>query len=520
MEDTTPLICDQYSNSIEQVTVNFDQVTPFVSLDEMIEQSLEANFGCAQFVQAVLVSLLMIFDAQQAFLAVYTDAEPTWHCTDNVACNSSSNICSLSKTSWAWDGTAYNTIISYWSLECASSIITGLPSSCFFAGCLLGGFVLSIHGDSSLGRKKLLFLSCFGMSIAALATIFSTNIWVYSSLRFVTGVFRASIITTVLVLLMEMVGKKWRAHIGIISFCCFNIGTLSLPAMAYLNRNSSWKNLYVLISTPAILYCIVAYFFVSESPRWLFMHGHEIEAIAALKRLTSVNNHERLNLCLANNMPSNREFVSPYKSDLCSLFKDFFKRKWPLKRLLGIMTLAFGIGLVYYGMLLGVGNLGFDIYLSLTFNALLEIPAYFLTFFLIEKCDRTSSMLAFSIVSGTCSIISGVIGDGRKLLQIGFELASFFSICVAFNVVLIYATELFPTCVRNSATSMVRQATIFGAVLSPIVISAGRQNDDQLVCYGVFGLVILFCGLFAICLPETRGVTLCDTLDEQYCMQG
>ncbi|KAH7557881.1 hypothetical protein JRO89_XS11G0233500 [Xanthoceras sorbifolium] len=426
MEDTTPLICDQYSNSIEQVTVNFDQVTPFVSLDEMIEQSLEANFGCAQFVQAVLVSLLMVFDAQQAFLAVYTDAEPTWHCTDNVACNSSSNIC--------------------------------LPSSCFFAGCLLGGFVLSIYGDSSLGRKKLLFLSCFG--------------------------------------------------------------TLSLPAMAYLNRNSSWKNLYVLISTPAILYCIVAYFFVSESPRWLFMHGHEIEAIAALKRLASVNNQERLNLCLANNMPSNREFVSPYKSDLCSLFKDFFKRKWPLKRLLGIMTLAFGIGLVYYGMLLGVGNLGFDIYLSLTFNALLEIPAYFLTFFLIEKCDRTSSMLAFSIVSGTCSIISGVIGDGRKLLQIGFELASFFSICVAFNVVLIYATELFPTCVRNSATSMVRQATIFGAVLSPIVISAGRQNDDQLVCYGVFGLVILCCGLFAICLPETRGVTLCDTLDEQYCMQG
>ncbi|KAL5811537.1 hypothetical protein ACOSQ4_028105 [Xanthoceras sorbifolium] len=81
MEDTTPLICDQYSNSIEQVTVNFEQVTPFVSLDEMIEQSLEANFGCAQFVQAVLVSLLMVFDAQQAFLAVYTTTMQSQHGT-------------------------------------------------------------------------------------------------------------------------------------------------------------------------------------------------------------------------------------------------------------------------------------------------------------------------------------------------------------------------------------------------------------------------------------------------------
>ncbi|WRX29013.1 Major facilitator [Theobroma cacao] len=241
--------------------MRLNQQTFHESLDEMIEQSL-GGFGHVQLIQAILVSLPLLFDAQQTFISVFTYAVPTWHCTDDTTCSSNLDICSLSRSSWSWDGPSDRTIASEWSLECASSIITGLPSSSFFMGCLLGGFAFSTLGDSCLGRKKLLFFSCLAMSISTSATVLSANIRMYSLLRFVCGFFHSSIMTTALVLLMEMVGKRWRGQ----------------------------------------------------------------------EELTN-------------------------KLDMYASMKELVMEKMALRRLLAAMALGFGVGMVYYGMLLGVGNL-------------------------------------------------------------------------------------------------------------------------------------------------------------------
>ena len=149
--------------------------------------------------------------------------------------------------------------------------MTGLPASSFFIGSLIGGFTLAMLGDIFLGRKNLLFLSCLIMSIASLLTAFSINIWMYSLLRLVSGIGRASIMTCCLILLTERVGKRWRGQIGSATFCSYTVGVLSSPALAYMNRGSSWRILYLYASIPAIFYCIITYFPVYESHRWLFM---------------------------------------------------------------------------------------------------------------------------------------------------------------------------------------------------------------------------------------------------------
>ncbi|KAJ0100498.1 hypothetical protein Patl1_19792 [Pistacia atlantica] len=144
------------------------------------------------------------------------------------------------------------------------------------------------------------------------------------------------------------------------------------------------------------------------------------------------------------------------------------------------MIASLGIGMVYYGMPLGLGNLAFNLYLSVALNALSELPAS------LEKLQT---------------------------LQLWLELVSFFSACTAFNIFLIYTTELFPTCVRNSAVSLVRQALVLGGVFSPVVVAAGRRN--AIVSYGIFALSIGLCGLFVVGLPETRGKTISDTMEEE-----
>ncbi|BAU03328.1 hypothetical protein VIGAN_UM078000 [Vigna angularis var. angularis] len=73
--------------------------------------------------------------------------------------------------------------------------------------------------------------------------------------------------------------------------------------------------------------------------------------------------------------------------------------------------------------------------------------------------------------------------------------------------------ELFPTCVRNTAASVARQAVVFGCMFSPFLISAGRKN--KVFSYGVFGVVIISSTLTLLGLPETRGMPLSDTMDQQ-----
>ena len=508
MADSTPLLSQPNSPESQSTTPPLEKHRP--SLDSTIERCI-GEFGWPQFSQTLLVSLAWLFDAQQTFISVFTDAYPTWHCTTHQnGCNSASNICYLPKNSWAWDWPSYTSIISEWNLQCSSSIITGLPASSFFMGCVVGGLVLATLADSSLGRKNMLFLSCLTMSLSSLLTVFSTNIWAYSALRLVCGFGRATIGTCALVLTIELVGKRWRGQVGVIGFFFFTIGFLSLPAIAYWNKGSSWRSLYLWTSIPGILYSMLVHFFVCESPRWLFVHGRKEEAVAILKSIAPPSHSGGSTLSFSG---VSFEQETWHNGNFYSAITILVQKKWAFKRLSPVMVIAFGIGMVYYGMPLGLGNLPFNLYLSVTFNALSEIPSSLFTILLIGKLNRKFSVLAFTTISGIFSIMCALKGKEWARLQIGFELVSFFSACFAFSILLIFTIELFPTSVRNSATSLVRQALVLGGVFSPMLVAAERRNGIS--SYAVFGLVIGCCGLFAVCLPETRGRALCDTMDEE-----
>ncbi|KAK8545821.1 hypothetical protein V6N13_067084 [Hibiscus sabdariffa] len=496
MADSIPLL-SHWDNPAEPIP-------PPRSLNETIERCIQDS-GWFQIFQAILVSLAWFFDSQQIFISVFTDAEPSWHCTDDSVCNNFSNVCQIPKNSWSWDWPPHASIISEWSLECSTSFITGFPASSFFIGCLVGGLGLATLADSTLGRKNMLLFSCLMMSLSSIVTVFSPNIWIYSALRFLNGFGRATVGTCALVLSTELVGKRWRGQAGVIGFFCFTLGFLSLPVMAYVNRGSSWRILYLWISVPTIVYCILVHFFVHESPRWLFVKGRKEEAVTTLKSMAQCD----LTMSFSNVLIEQESGNENIYSSIWILMN----KRWAARRLSALMVTAFGIGMVYYGMPLALGNLSVNLYIGVTLNALFELPASLITFFLIGKINRKDSLLGFTILSGICSVLCVVMGRIWPSLQIAMELISFFNTCGAFNMSMIYTLELFPTSVRNSALSMVRQALVLGGAFSPMLVAAGRKNN--LISFGVFGIAIGFCGLPLIGLPETSGGTICDTMDEE-----
>ncbi|KAL0009513.1 hypothetical protein SO802_011015 [Lithocarpus litseifolius] len=228
---------------------------------------------------------------------------------------------------------------------CATSFITALPASIFLIGNLIGGFILATLADSCLGRKNLLHLLCLIMSFASLITAFSTNVWMYSSLRLVSGFGCASILTCSLVLLTERVGKQWRVQIGTTTLFSFPLGLLGLPAIAFLSRGSSWRIIYIWTSIPSILYCIIAYFFVYESSRWLFKQGRDKEAIAVLKSISSIKGRSLDSYLASIHHRQGILKVNPGK------LMDLSKRRWALQWILVPVVLGYGIGVAFFGML-------------------------------------------------------------------------------------------------------------------------------------------------------------------------
>jgi len=163
-------------------------------------------------------------------------------------------------------------------------------------------------------------------------------------------------------------------------------------------------------------------------------------------------------------------------------------------------------------MPLAVGNLGFNIYLAVVFNASMEIPSCVATYFL-ENYRRKPSILVFSILGGICCVMCVVVENRAPAAKVVLAMVAFFGACTAYNFFLIYIIELFPTSVRNTTTSLVRQAIVFGCIFCPFLISAGRKSN--IFSCGVFGVVIMLSNFTLLCLPETEGIVLCGTMDQQ-----
>ncbi|KAL1537160.1 organic cation/carnitine transporter 3-like [Salvia divinorum] len=503
MTDPQPLLSPTAAPEKEPPTLECHR-TP--SLDDMIEHCI-GDLGWKHTLQATLVSFTWFFDAQQTFISVFTDAEPEWSCT-TTTCAAGADLCHLPSSAWAWDTPPDASIISDWSLQCAGSIVKGLPASSFFFGCLIGGFALATLADSSLGRKKMLVYSSLLMSLTGVLTALSTGVWMYTALRFVSGFGRATIGTCALVLSTELVGKKWRENIGIVGFICFTLGFLSLPIIAFFCRDCSWRLMYLWTCVPSVIYSISLIFLVPESPRWLFIKGKKEEFAETLRSMAAPTNRSSLTQSFFGQCNDERTMD---ENDIFSAAKILLSKGWSCRRLVSMMVVGFGIGIIYYGMPLGLGNLSVNLYISVTLNALSEFPASLFTFLFIGKLNRKGAVLGLCVMSGICSVCCVMVS--WQGMQIVLELLSFFCACTAFDIVLIYTIELFPTSVRNSAVSMVRQALVFGGALSPLLVSAGRNN--AFLSYGVFGVAIAVCALFVVCLPETRGRLLCDTMEEE-----
>ncbi|OAY39235.1 organic cation/carnitine transporter 1 [Manihot esculenta] len=512
-----------------------------LTVDEVVEGYV-GSLGISQILHVLLVSLAWIFDSQNALVTIFSDAQPpSWRCisppfhsgnsTAEMApvCSSvvgdgkggGGSVCGLPPGTWEWVGGNRSSTVAEWGLICNRRFLAGVPASLFFLGSLLGSGVFGFLADAYLGRKRAVLLSCILTSTTAFLTSLSPNIWIYSLLRFANGFSRSGIGICCLVLSTESVGRKWRGQVGQYGFFFFSAGFLSLPLIAYHCR-TSWRSLYQVISLFPLVYSLLFLPFVSESPRWLLVKGRSKEALEILQRYARLNGKKLpSNLTLAN--PSVSQVGGEALAETKANDKEsLWSTKWAARRMIMVMITGFGVGFVYYGIQLNVENLNFNLYFTVAVNALMEIPAVVIGTVLLSFTNRRLLFSQSAFITGVSCILCIVFSRGRRAKgdesggswpQLILEGIGFMAASTAFDVLYIYCVELFPTNVRNFAVSMLRQALMLGASISPAMVVIGRLSPS--LSFLVFGVLSIFSGILSLWLPETKNAPLYETLKQQ-----
>ncbi|KAL2939755.1 Organic cation/carnitine transporter 1 [Bienertia sinuspersici] len=515
--DEIPKVTEQTSTTeLPKTTEDTTKTEELLTVDEVIGKYV-GSFGRSQIIQAILVSMAWMFDAQSTLVTIFSDAKPEkWRCTANGVgmcggkmSGEGSSVCGLERGSWEWVDGHKSSIIAEWGLLCQHKFLAALPASCFFLGSIIGAAIYGRLADSLLGRKKTLILACLLTSITSFLTSISPNIWTYAVFRFFYGLTRSGIGISCLVLATEVVGRKRRGQVGQYGFFFFTLGFLSLPLISFCTK-SSWRLLYRTLSLLVLVYSIIILPFIKESPRWLLTRGRKTEALKILTNLARRN---------GKNLPENIQLNDPsLMNDGRNKGMSLWQCKWARMRMMKAMITGFGAGFVYYAINLNVENLDFSKYVSVAINALLEVPAVFVGSYLLGFMKRRLLLSLSCFIAGSSCFLCIIFTKGRGgsvggWIQLCIEGAGFMAASMAFDLMFIYCVELFPTNVRNFAVSLMSQALVLGGAVTPLLVVVGRFSP--IISFLVIGVASILSGLISFWLPETKNVPVYQTLEQQ-----
>ena len=122
-----------------------------------------------------------------------------------------------------------------------------------------------------------------------------------------------------------------------------------------------------------------------------------------------------------------------------------------------MMFLWFSASLCYYGLTLNLSSLHPNPNVSLCLSGLVEIPAYILAYFMMEReffgRKRTTLFFYFCAFIGCFGTVFAMIesesADEVSMSVLGLALFGKLAIAAAFSMIYIYTGELFPSDIRS-----------------------------------------------------------------------
>ncbi|XP_030309541.1 solute carrier family 22 member 15-like isoform X3 [Calypte anna] len=307
--------------------------------------------------------------------------------------------------------------------------------------------------------------------------------------------------------LSDKLGRKPVYISGSLTNLTFAVGIAVYALLGYWVRE--WRSLALVSNTPGVIFLLLS-FMLPESPRWLYSQGKMAEAEDVLQYIALGNGKERLDLKLKPSAGTLRKDESA--PGILSLVKQ------PVLwwRTIILMYIWYVCSVVYYGLTLNAGELRGNLYLNVALSGLVEVPAFPLCMFFIEKSwsGRRKTMACFLIFAGSACIFTTFSPNNAGLLfsPTWLALCGKMMVSAAFNILYIYTSELYPTVLRNAGLGVCSMSCRFGGILAPFVPSMKSLSPS--VPFMVFGISGLSAGFLTLLLPETLNKPIAESIED------
>ncbi|CAF4494830.1 unnamed protein product [Rotaria socialis] len=315
--------------------------------------------------------------------------------------------------------------------------------------------------------------------------------------------------------LTELVGPKNKFLTAISVKYFFAIGQLVLVAFAYFIRE--WRRLSWALSiftTPFIFF----HFILPESARWMMSKRHYIKAEKLLRHI-AITNKRPFDKQAFEQLKNEQEKSTLDQSHHMGIL-GLFQTKIMFIISMNLFFQWFVQNLVFYGVSQNTGSWGFNPYLSFTMSALVEILSCIVLHPLLNRVGRKLpyfiAAICFAVITLIIIPIQNIIiknSEKQRILTFILNVLLKFFAAGSYNIIYIYANELFPTRIRNTGMGVCSMIARIGAIV-------GTTSNDMLsrvwinlpsVLYGILSLIA---ALSVLILPETLNKNLPQTIED------
>ncbi|NWU93821.1 S22A3 protein, partial [Upupa epops] len=394
----------------------------------------------------------------------------------------------------------HSSIVSEYNLVCGNAWMLDLSQAILNLGFLAGAFTLGYAADR-YGRIIIYLLSCLGDGICGVIVAFAPNFTLFLIFRFLQGVFAKGTWMTCYVIVTEIVGSDQRI-VGIVIQMLFTLGIMILPGIAYLVP--TWQGIQLAISLPNFLF-LLYYWMVPESPRWLLTRK---KGEKALKIMHTIAKH-------------NGKYLSPHYSEITisnaevsnPSFVDLVRTPQMRRNTLILMYAWFASALIYQGLVMRLGIVGGNLYVDFFISGAMELPAALLILVTIDRIGRRLPFAVSNIVAGIACFITAFLPEDIPWLKTAVAMLGRLGITIAFEIVYLVNSELYPTMLRNFGVSLCSSLCDLGGIIAPFLLFrlAAVWLELPLI---IFSILAVVCGLLVLLLPETKGISLPETVED------
>lgn len=405
----------------------------------------------------------------------------------------------------------------------------GSMVSVVFIGVLIGNMMSGPVGDT-YGRRLPILCSMASIFIFSILSALSWGFWSLIVFRCLVGMSFGLGQPSVNTLTTEMTPAKGRIMLTGGLMCMFSIGEMYSAVLiafddAYM-INIHWRSLLIFGAIPSLVFGILAFFFLLQSPLFLCCHGRYSEATDVLQAMRTDNLAEEVPITFRINVAETPDMEKQQLTFLSQVQMVFNKEFMITTSVVVYSTFVLNLG--YYGSLYAFPQVMAEIQMggtpamNLFLGAVFEILGVIMGVYCGMKMDRLPAMRMYLILfSGAlCAFaIAAPLNDLNWIMTIflygGYWGIKFFT-CIGFLVVYQYAAEVYPTPVRNTGMAICLAGGRVAAIIAPLLFELMLASFHTFVVF--FYLIAVCAGLNWILvwfLPfETAGMLLKEGFDD------